>query len=150
MVKRAATCHIRNRSTQFDQTMKIGLKYGLLIFGIVIITVVGFIGFGLYSMEIEDHYGDLQELYYESENGDVIINKTTSEFGLIEKNWKRINIRTQKKDSTDLYNWVYQNGTETKSEIYRAKNGETELNGITYSELEKKIDNSDFKLIIKN
>ena len=145
-----ATNHIQSRSTQFDQTMKIGLKYGLLIFGIVIITVVGFIGFGLYSMEIEDHYGDLQELYYESENGDVIINKTTSEFGLIEKNWKRINIRTQKKDSTDLYNWVYQNGTETKSEIYRAKNGETELNGITYSELEKKIDNSDFKLIIKN
>ena len=145
-----ATNHTQRRSTQFDQTMKIGLKYGLLIFGIVIITVVGFIGFGLYSMEIEDHYGDLQELYYESENGDVIINKTTSEFGLIEKNWKRINIRTQKKDSTDLYNWVYQNGTETKSEIYRAKNGETELNGITYSELEKRIDNSDFKLIIKN
>jgi hypothetical protein len=102
--------------------MKKALKYGLLIFGIVIITVVGFIGFGLYSMEIEDHYGDLKELYYDSENGDLIINKTTSEFGIIEKNWKRINIRTQQKDSTDLYNWVYQNGTETKSEIYRAKN----------------------------
>ncbi|UMB61431.1 hypothetical protein MHL31_04305 [Lutibacter sp. A80] len=130
--------------------MNKALKYGLLIFGIVIITVVGFIGFGLYSMEIEDHYGDLKELYYDSENGDLIVNKTTSEFGIIEKNWKRINIRTQQKDSTDLYNWVYQNGTETKSEIYRTKNGETELNGITYSELEKRIKNSDFKLIIKN
>jgi hypothetical protein len=130
--------------------MNKALKYGLLIFGIVIITVVGFIGFGLYSMEIEDHYGDLKELYYDSENGDLIVNKTTSEFGIIEKNWKRINIRTQQKDSTDLYNWVYQNGTETKSEIYRVKNGETELNGITYSELEKRIGNSDFKLIIKN
>tara|TARA_R110002051_G_C8538525_1_gene470746 strand:- start:324 stop:716 length:393 start_codon:yes stop_codon:yes gene_type:complete len=130
--------------------MNKALKYGLLIFGIVIITVFGFIGFGLYSMEIEDHYGDLKELYYDSENGDLIVNKTTSEFGIIEKNWKRINIRTQQKDSTDLYNWVYQNGTETKSEIYRVKNGETELNGITYSELEKRIENSDFKLIIKN
>ena len=145
-----ATAHTQTRSTQFDQTMHKGIKYGLQTFAIVIITVVGFIGFGLYSMEIEDHYGDLQELYYESENGDLIINRTTSEFGTIEKNWKRINIRTQKKDSTDLYNWVYQNGTKTKAEIYRAKNGETELNGITYSELEKRIDNSDFTLIIKN
>jgi len=130
--------------------MNKALKYGLLIFGIVIITVVGFIGFGLYSMEIEDHYGDLKELYYDSKNGDLIVNKTTSEFGIIEKNWKRINIRTQQKDSTDLYNWVYQNGTETKSEIYRMKNGKIELNGITYSELEKRIKNLDFKLIIKN
>jgi len=64
--------------------MKKGLKYGLLFFGVLIITVCGFIGFGLYSMEIEDHYGDLQELYYKSEDGDVIINKTTSEFGIIE------------------------------------------------------------------
>jgi len=130
--------------------MNKGLKYGLLTFGIVIITVVGFIEFGLYSMEIEDHYGDLQELYYQSKNGDIIVNKTTSDFGIIEKNWKRINIRTKKKDSTDLYNWIYKNGTETKAEIYRAKNGETQLNGITYSELKKRIDNSDFKLIIRN
>ncbi|KPM30172.1 Hypothetical protein I595_3732 [Croceitalea dokdonensis DOKDO 023] len=126
------------------------LKYGLLILGIGIITVFGIIGFGLYSMEIEDHYGDVQKLYYESENGDIIVNKTTSEFGIIEKNWKRINIRTQKKDSTDLYNWVYQNGTENKTEIYRAKNEEYKLNHITYSELKKLIDDSEFELISKN
>ena len=144
------TAFIPRRSTQFDQLMNKALKYGLLIFGIVIITVVGLIGFGLYSMEIEDHYGDLKELYYDSEDGDLIVNKTTSEFGTIEKNWKRINIKTQQKDSTDLYNWVYQNGTETKSEIYRAKNGETELNGITYSELKKMIEKSELKLVTKN
>ncbi len=126
------------------------LKYGLLIFGIVIITIVGFIGFGLYTMEIEDHYGDLKELYYDSENGDLIVNKTTSEFGIIEKNWKRINIKTQHKDSTDLYNWVYQNGTKTKSEIYRVKNGKIELNGITYSDLNKRIRESELKFILKN
>lgn len=101
-------------------------------------------------MEIEDHYGDLQELYYELENGDVIVNKTTSEFGIIEKNWKRINIRTQKKNSTDLYNWVYQNGTETKAEIYRVKNKENKLNEITYSELKELIKNSELELIYNN
>ncbi|MDC7996382.1 hypothetical protein [Altibacter sp. HG106] len=130
--------------------MNKGLKYGLLIFGIVIITVVGFIGFGLYSMEIEDHYGDLQKLYYESENGDIIVNKTTSEFGLIEKNWRRINIRTQKKDSTDLYNWIYQNGSENKTAIYRVKTGEIELNGTTYLEVKKMIKKSELKIVTKN
>jgi len=130
--------------------MKRRVKIIILTIIISLIGVVVFIGFGLYLMGIEDHYGDLQELYYKSKKGDVIVNKTTSEFGIIEKNWKRINIRTQKKDSTDLYNWVYQNGTETKAEIYRAKSGETELNGITYPELKKRIEKSELKFIIKN
>jgi len=130
--------------------MKRRVKIIILTTIIALIGVAGFIGFGLYAMEIEDHYGDLQELYFDSKTGDIIINKTTSEFGIIEKNWKRINIRTQKKDSTDLYNWIYINGTETKTEIYRPKSGETQLNGITYSELKNMIDNSEFKLIAKN
>ena len=130
--------------------MSKGFKYGLLTLGIVIIIVVWYIGFGLYFMEIEDHYGDLQELYFKSKNGDVILNRTTSEFGIIEKNWKRINIKTQKEDSTDLYDWVYQNGIKTKAEIYRTKFGEIELNGITYLELKKRIKNSELEFIIKN
>jgi len=126
------------------------LKFGILIFGIIIITIVGFIGFGLYLMEIEDNYGDLQELYYKSKSGDIIINKTTSEFGIIEKNWRRINIRTKTKDSTNLYNWVNHNRVKTKTEIYRGKFRANELNDITYSELKKRIEKSEFKLIIKN
>lgn len=130
--------------------MNKGLKYGLLIFGIVIITVVGFIGFGLYSMEIEDHYGDLKELYYDSQNGDIILNKSTSEFGIIEKNWKRINIRTHKKDSTDLYNWVYQNGIETKAEIYRPIIETENINSLGYSEVVDKINASEMTFINGN
>ncbi len=130
--------------------MKRRVKIIILTIIIALIGVVGFIGFGLYAMEIEDHYGDLQELYYDLKTGDIIINKTTSEFGIIEKNWKRINIRTQKKDSTDLYNWIYQNGNEIKAEIYRPKSRKTELNEITYSELKNMITNSEFKLIAKN
>ncbi|WP_179320968.1 hypothetical protein [Winogradskyella helgolandensis] len=130
--------------------MNKGLKYGLLIFGIVIITVVGFIGFGLYSLEIEDHYGDLKELYYDSKSGDIILNKSTSEFGIIEKNWKRINIRTQKKDSTDLYNWVYQNGIETKAEIYRPIIETENINNLGYSEVVDKINASEMTFINGN
>jgi hypothetical protein len=130
--------------------MKRRVKIIILTTIIALIGVAVFIDFGLYAMEVEDHYGDLQELYYDSKTGDVIVNKTTSEFGIIEKNWKRINIRTQKKDSTDLYNWIYKNGTEIKAEIYRPKSRKTELNGITYSELKNMIDNSELKLITKN
>jgi hypothetical protein len=126
------------------------LKYGLLIFGIVTIFLLGFIGLGFYAMEIEDHYGDLQELYYESKDGDIIVNKTTLEIGIIEKSWKRINIRTEKKDSTGLYNWIYQNGYETKTEVYRSKSGEIELTGVSYSAFKKMIDNSQLKLVTKN
>ena len=130
--------------------MNKGLKYRLLIFGIVIITVVGLIGFGLYSMEIEDHYGDLKELYYDSKSGDIILNKSTSEFGIIEKNWKRINIRTLKKDSTDLYNWVFQNGIETKAEIYRPMIETENINSLDYSEVVDKINASEMTFINAN
>ena len=130
--------------------MKKRIKIIILATIIALIGVTGFIGFGLYTMEIEDHYGDLKELYYDSKSRDIIINKTTSEFGIIEKNWKRINIRTKKKDSTDLYNWIYKNGKQTKAEIYRVKSGESEINGITYSEMKKKIEKSELKFITKN
>jgi hypothetical protein len=126
------------------------LKYGLLIFGIAIIAVVGLVGYGLYLMEIEDHYGDLQEMYYDSKSGDIIVNQKESEFGIIEKNWKRINIRTKVKDSTDLYNWIHREGIEFKTEVYRPKKGEIKLNEITYSEIKKMIDKSELKLISEN
>ncbi|RRJ90152.1 hypothetical protein [Flavobacterium macacae] len=141
---------LRDNFSQFDQTLNKTLKYGLLIFGIAIIAVIGFVSYGLYLMEIEDHYGDIQNFHFKSKNGDLIINKSTSEFGIVEKTWKRLNIRTNEKDSTDLYFWVYKNGVQTKAEVYRPKDGGIELNGITYSELMKKIDNSELKLITRN
>ena len=130
--------------------MKSKIKIIFLTLIIGLIFIVGFLGYGMYLMEIEDQYGDFQNLHFESKNGDFIINKTTSEFGIIEKTWKRTNIRTIEKDSTDLYYWIYRNGVETKSEIYRAKKGKIELHEIKYSELLRKINNSELKLITKN
>jgi len=130
--------------------MKRRVKIIILTSIIALIGVAGFIGFGLYELEIEDHYGDLQNFQFESKNGDLIINKSTSEFGIIEKTWKRMNIRTKEKDSTDLYFWIYRNGIETKAEVYRPKSGEIELSGITFSELMKKINKSELKLITRN
>ncbi len=124
------------------------LKYGLIILGFGIISIIGLIGIGLHGMEIEDHYGN-PELYYESKTGDLIINRTMFDFGIIQKNWTRIRIITQKKDSIDLFNWIYQNGVETKIEIFRP-NREINLDKITYSELERMIDKSELQFVIKN
>ena len=100
-------------------------------------------------MEIEDHYGDLQEIFYASKDGDLILNKTTSEFGTIEKNWKRIKVNGTKKETTDLYNWIYQNGVETKSEIYRPTK-KLNLEEISLGQLTDLIKNKDLKYIIQN
>jgi len=48
-----------------------------------------------------------------------------------------------------IYFWIYKNGVETKTEVYRPKS-ETELVGIKYSELLKKIEKSELKFITRN
>ncbi len=90
-------------------------------------------------MEIEDHYGSLQEVYFESKNGDIIVNKQTQNFGLISKDWKRIHVITKEKDTVDLYEFV----NENKYEVFRSEN-EFYLNNLTF---EKIIDLKSKKLI---
>ncbi|AWV98840.1 hypothetical protein [Arcticibacterium luteifluviistationis] len=131
--------------------MKRRTKIILLTLLIGLLTIGGFIGFGFYTMEIEDHYGDMQNLYYESKNGDLIINKSTLKFGIVEKDWKRIYIKENGKSETDLYNWIYdKNGAETRIEIYRQKNSTIEFEKINYSDITKMIENSEMKLVIQN
>jgi hypothetical protein len=129
--------------------IKISKKILFLSLTIGLAFIIGFLGYGMYSMEIEDQYGDLQNLHYESKTGDLIINRSTSEIGIIEKTWKRTNIITNDKASTDLFFWIYRNGVETKSEIYRPIT-KTELVGIKYSEFLKKIKTSELKFITRN
>jgi hypothetical protein len=63
--------------------MKIKIILMSLICGIILI--VCFFSYAYYLMEIEDQYGDYQNLHFESKTGDLILNKSTSEFGIIEK-----------------------------------------------------------------
>ena len=91
---------------------------------IVLFILFGFIAYGLYLMEIEDHYGDLQEIYFDSKSGDIIVNNQTQKFGIITKNWKRADVITKENDTLDLYNLIYVNQEENKYELLRS---ETEL-----------------------
>ena len=56
---------------------------------------------------IEDHYGDLQQFYYQSKEGDLIINYDNKKFGIIKKSSERIHVVDNNKVEVDLYHWVY-------------------------------------------
>jgi hypothetical protein len=100
----------------------------------VLFILCGLIAFGLYSMEIEDHYRDLQQVYFDSENGDIIINKRTHQFGIITKNWKRADIITNEKDTLDLYELIYTNQIENKYEVFRSEN-ELKIKELTFEKI---------------
>ena len=98
-----------------------------IILSVIIIAygIFGFIVWGLYLMEIDDHYGDLQETYFDFKNSDLIVNKNTKKFGVIEKSWKRANMITKENDTLDMYDLLNANGKEFDYEVFR---NDTELN----------------------
>ncbi|RED26668.1 hypothetical protein BD847_0590 [Flavobacterium cutihirudinis] len=93
-----------------------------------------FITWGLYLIEIEDHYGDLQEVYFDAKNGDIIINKQTQKFGIITKTWKRADVLTKENDTLDLYELIYINGIENKYEVFKTKD-ELKISELSYQKI---------------
>lgn len=130
--------------------MSKALKYGLLIFGIVIITVVGFVGYGLSLIEIEDQYGDYQNIYYKSKDSDIIVNGETSEFGIVGKNWKRLNVWTKEKDSTDLYTFASKASYYSKIKVYRPKIEIEKIKQMEFSDIQKLIAENKIELILEH
>jgi len=108
-----------------------------------------FIGWTLYLVEIEDHYGDLQEIYFDSKTGDIIINKQTEEFGIISKNWKRADVITKKNDTLDLYDIIYVNQKENKYEVFRSKK-ELKIEELSFEKIVKLKKDNSLRTIIKN
>lgn len=123
---------------------KIILSVILIAFGIF-----GFIVWSLYLMEIEDHYGDLQETYFDSKNGDLIVNKKTKKFGVISKSWKRANVITKENDTLDLYDLINENGKEFDYEVFR---GDTEMDiqELSFEKIMELKDKNSIQTVIKN
>jgi hypothetical protein len=126
------------------------LKYGLLIFGILIISVVGLIGYGFSLMEIEDQYGEYQNIYFKSKNSDIIVNEETSEFGIVSKNWKRLNVWTKEKDSTDLYTFASKASYYSIIKVYRPKTEIERIKQMDFSDIQKLIVEKKIELILKH
>ena len=116
---------------------------------ILLFVIFGLISWSLYLIEIEDHYGDLQEIYFNCKSGDIIINRQTQKFGIITKNWKRANVITKENDTLDLYNLIYVNQQENKYELLRSQK-ELKINELSFEKIvELKKDNI-IQTIIKN
>ncbi|KAF2517932.1 hypothetical protein [Flavobacterium foetidum] len=118
---------------------RIFTAFTILLFTLIVFTISGF-----YLMEIDDHYGNLQQIYFECKSGDLIVNKDNNKFGIISKNWKRALIVTNKKDTLDLYEFIHQD----KYEVLRTENELT--NNLTINQIIDLKKNNSFKTIITN
>ena len=114
--------------------MKTSTKKVTLLILIVLIFIIEFFGFAFHGMEIEDQYGDLQEFYFKSKSGDIMVFGEYEKIGLVDKTWKRIKVIDSRKDTVDLYTWFYDdrfpNGSNT---LYRTKEG------FTFDKLNKEV-----------
>ncbi|GAA4303132.1 hypothetical protein [Nibribacter koreensis] len=99
-------------------------------------------------MEIEDRYGDLQEIYYKAENGDVIID-SNKRAGFIYKDSHRIFVE-ENECMKDLNNWVGVNNDQVKLKVYRPEYLETFTENITSEKLINFIESQKIDPIITN
>ena len=120
------------------------IKTVLIIFGLLIISGAAFIAFGLYSLEIEDTYGDNQDIFYSSRQGDLVVNHRTKEFGEIRKKWTRFYV-VRKSDTLNINDWW----DDKDIEIYRPADRELTDESLLYEDLEGLIEKGKMKLIKK-
>lgn len=116
---------------------------------ILLCFLVSFITWSLYLVEIEDHYGDLQEIYFDSKTGDIIINKESEKVGIIIKNWKRANVITKENDTLDLYNLIYVNQKENKYELLRSPE-DLKINDLSFEKIVELKKKNLIETILKN
>lgn len=116
---------------------------------LIVSTLLGVIAFGLYSMEIDDHYGDLQQVYFDSKSGDIIVNKQTQKFGVITKGWKRADVITKENDTLDLYELIYVNQKENKYEVFRSEK-ELKIKELSLEKIMELKKKKQIETIIKN
>ena len=108
------------------------LKITLTVFGLLILGLGGFIFFGMYSLEIEDTYGDNQDIFYNSRQGDIVVNNQTKELGQIAKTWTRFYVINDQ-DTLDIYEWW----DDKDIEIYRPMDKDTSFDSLTHKDIDR-------------
>jgi hypothetical protein len=107
------------------------LKIILIVLGLLIIGLGGLITVGMYSMEIEDTYGANQDIFYNSRQGDLVINHDTKELGQITKTWTKFYIINHA-DTLDISGWW----DDKNIEIFRRIDKEVSLNNLDYRDFD--------------
>lgn len=127
--------------------IKITINKILISIAIIVVLTIVVLGLTFHGMEIEDHYGDLQEFYYKSKSGDLMILGNYESMGIVNKSWTKLRIVNSHNDTIDLFNWVYGNSYgENSVKLYRTRKN------IPIEELEKdkislKIQNNEIKKV---
>ncbi|WP_018477268.1 hypothetical protein [Pontibacter roseus] len=107
-------------------------KIILVTLSLIVVGMALFIAIGLYGMEIEDRYGDNQDIFYRSRQGDIVVNHQTKELGEIKKTWTRFYV-VNKLDTIDTNDWW----DDKNIEIYKVTDSEPLDKSYNYSEFEK-------------
>ena len=107
------------------------IKIILTVFGLLVIGLVGLVVSGMYSMEIEDTYGDNQDIFYNSRQGDIVINNETKELGQISKTWTKFYVINHN-DTLNINDWW----GDKNLEIYRPLDKEA-FDNLSYEEVDK-------------
>ena len=123
-----------------------------ILFGVSFLVFGGCLigAFGLYLMEIENHYGDFQELYYESKSGDLIVDFKRSKFGVLTKDWRRISVSSSDGTSVDLFNWVYGETFDSEVTIYKTNDKSIDCSEVTFMQVEDMIEISELIYVTSN
>ncbi len=114
---------------------------------IFLLLIFLFIAYNLRLMEVEDRYGDLQEIYWKAENGDIAFNKLNSTSAIIEKDWKRIYVKINGK-LIDIDEWLDPNNIYNFDlAIYRPNRNWVKQKKLNRIEIENGIRNSSLEFI---
>lgn len=128
------------------------IKRIFITIGILLLAVSIWIYYGLIAMDVEDRYGDLQNFYWDGKDGDIIFNKTNSEFGILEIEERRIYVLKNRKklEIEEFLEYKPQDNNfwGFNAELYRSKN-KIEINSLNENSLKEKLQNKELRLIEK-
>lgn len=95
------------------------IKYIFILLGGAFLFVSGWIIRGLYFMEVEDYYGDLQTIYWQAKSKDIIVCPQSRQVGQLEKKGCRIYVSMEDGREQELNSWVYKTETLDSLVVYR-------------------------------
>ncbi len=116
-----------------------GIKLAAIVLLFAAILIAFFLFFGFYAMEIEDHFGNHQEIFYRSRNGDVIVQENSKDFGVVQKSWTRLTLWTNEKDSLGLYHFIGDSQEMESVKIYRSRDSAIDFKEKSYKEIQAMI-----------
>lgn len=109
----------------------------------------GVICFKLFLLEIDFHYGNLAEIFYESQDGYIVHNVTRKQIAQIEKTWNRLYI-IENENRVELKDWMNDDKEKATIIIYRPEESGHNITNMSESEFEKLVEHSKFTHITSN